>query len=736
MNSFSPRVNTLLKEMTLNEKIGQTFQIVAGFYHEEGIKIEDLTGPITDETVAEDVLWNIGSIIDNASCDPERNRRVQETFLEHNRLGIPLLFMADIIHGYKTCFPIPLAMTCAFDPEPVLEYARTAAAEARAAGIHVTFSPMLDLSRDCRWGRVMEGPGEDPFLGEMAARAYVEGYQGANEDELKRQDRLAATLKHFAGYGFVMGGRDYDETDITEHTLREYVLRAFKAGVEAGAELVMSSFTTFEGVPANGNKKLMQDILRGELGFKGVLISDCGSINRIQGYHVAASGKEASRMAVDAGCDIDMMGFRYINDIKTLLAEKKMTMEQLDEMVGRILTLKEKLGLFEDPFKGISKERTDALYLCEDHRAKARRAAQKSMVLLQNNGLLPFSKDVKTVAVIGPNGGDININGNWSSHCDCKDSVKVYEGVQNAIPGANVLLERGCEFTARDEALLHRAVEAAKQADLVLLALGEKDCWSGEACSTTNIALTPCQMELARAVVKANPKTVALLINGRPMDLTELSGFAPAILECWFPGTEGGNAIADLVFGDVEPTGRLAMSFPYCVGQVPTYYNRSQVSHYNPSGSPNVWFQLRYSNCSIHPRFAFGHGLGYTKFSYKGLTVPAAMIRGGEITVSCTVANEGDRPGTETVQLYLRDEFAQVIRPLKELKGVQKVTLQPGEERLVSFTITEEMLKYHHRDFSFCADAGAFQVFIGHDSTVEEYKVFELKDEYPAAERQ
>ena len=728
MKVFSKRVQDLLAQMTPEEKIAQTFQGLVGYYHEEGVKLEDLTGPVSDQTMSESIAWMVGSVINNSSADAEKNRKVQENYLANNRLKIPLLFMTDAIHAYRTVFPIPLALACAFEGKQAKEVAGAVAREARAAGTHVTFAPMLDLTRDPRWGRVTEGPGEDPYLGTIAAKAWVEGFQGEDKQQLKDGEHIASTLKHFAGYGFVAGGRDYDDTDISKHTLNNFVMPAFQAGVDAGAQLVMSAFTSVDGVPVVVNKQMLTDTLRGKMGFDGVVISDYGSVPDAASYHLVEDAAEATKMAVDAGCDIDMMSFWYPNYLRGLYNEGKITMEQLDTMAGNVLTLKENLGLFEDPYVGMSKERTDELYLGKRHREIARTTARESAVLLKNEGVLPIAKDTKTIAVIGPHANDHDLQGAWASFCWNGENVTLAEGIANAVPDTKLIIEEGCGFRESDAKLLEKAVAAASKADVVVLALGEQTEWSGENKNLTDISLPAAQLELAKAVIAANANTVAVLYNGRPLALTELDEIAPAILECWFMGTETGNATADLLFGDYEPTGRLAISFPRCTGQIPVYYNCPIISHLNKSGGSEIPYVSRYLDNSILPLYRFGEGLGYTTFEYSSVSAPDVMRRGETIEATCTVTNTGSREGTETVQLYLRDERAQIVHPGKELKGVQKVTLQPGESRVVTFTIDEDMLTYVHNDGERYADVGDFAVMIGHDSSADDRKYFTLKD--------
>lgn len=728
MKTFSKRVQELLAQMTPEEKIAQTFQGAVGHYHEEGVKLEDLTGPVVDQEISESMAWMVGSVINNSSCDAEKNRKVQETYIKNNRLGIPLLFMTDAIHAYRTVFPIPLALACTFDGKQAKDVAGAVAREARAAGTHVTFAPMLDLTRDPRWGRVTEGPGEDPYIGRVSARAWVEGFQGENGNGLRDGEHIASTLKHFAGYGFVDGGRDYDDTDISMRTFNNFVLPAFEEGVDAGAELVMSAFTSVDGIPAVVNKTLLKDTLRGKMGFDGVVISDYGSVPDAASYHLVDNAADAAKMAVDAGCDIDMMSFMYPNQLRGLLKDGKITMEQLDTMVGNILTLKENLGLFEDPYIGMSKEKTDELFLGERHREIARSTARESAVLLKNEGILPISKDTKTIAVIGPHANDHDLQGAWASFCWNGENVTLAEGIANAVPSAKLIIEEGCGFETADSALLEKAVAAARAADVVILALGEQTEWSGENRNRTDIALPAVQIELARAVTAENTNTVAVLYNGRPLALTELENTVPAILECWFMGTETGNATADLLFGDYEPTGRLAISFPRSVGQIPVYYNCPRISHGNESGGSEVPYVSRYLDNSIFPLYRFGHGLGYTAFEYSDVCVPETMRRGDAIEVSVTVTNTGERVGTETVQFYICDEVTQFVRPNKELKGAKKVTLHSGESEKVTFTIDESMLTYVHLDGERYADCGAFSVMIGHDSSVKDKKYFTLED--------
>ncbi|RNA67684.1 glycoside hydrolase family 3 N-terminal domain-containing protein [Alteribacter keqinensis] len=704
------KLHDLIEKMTLEEKAAQMSQVVSSFIH-KGSSDEKITGPFAGMEVANEDMTGSGSVLGATGAD--NLRTIQKAYLERSRLGIPLLFMADVIHGYKTVFPVPLALGCTWDPKAVEESAAIAAKESAAAGLHVTFSPMVDLVRDPRWGRVMESTGEDPYLNGVLARALVRGYQG---DDLKNdQSKLAACVKHFAAYGAPEGGRDYNTVDMSRRQLMEYYLPAYEAALDEGAELVMTAFNTVEGIPATSNKWLMRDLLRKEMGFDGVLISDWGAVQEAIPHGVAADNRDAALKAVTAGLDIEMMTPCYVQHLKTLVEENVISEALLDEAVLRILKLKNKLGLFENPYRGADTELEETVMLSETHRKAARETAAKSCVLLKNEGVLPLRKS-QNVALIGPFAESTDLMGPWSIFGEEKDVVSVRTGMTEKLD-TEPAVEKGCDIEAVLPEQLEAAVEAAKQAEVVVLALGEHSEMSGEAGSRTNIKLPDAQLQLVAEVKKLGKPLVTVLFNGRPLDLHGVVDESNAVLEAWYPGTEAGHAVADLLFGDTNPSGKLTMSFPHNVGQVPVYYNSFNTGRPKDQIDPEDRFASKYLDAPNGPLFPFGFGLSYTTFTYSSLALSSeVMEENGTIRVSVNVQNTGAVAGEETVQMYVRDLVGEVVRPVKELKGFSKIHLEPGETKQVVFEVDEESLKYHHSDLTYTCDAGEFIVSVGPDS--------------------
>lgn len=722
MINYSSRVETLVSKMTLSEKIGQTFQAVSAAYGKN--KIGCLTGPLNDEKISDDFIWQIGSVIDNTNFDCDYLKSIQEEYLKNSRLKIPLLFMSDAIHGYRTMCPIPLALACAFDEKPAFETASLTAKELRAAGIHIAFAPVLDICRDPRWGRITETPGEDPFIGSLMAKAYVKGFQGDSNNYFIEDNKVGSAIKHFAGYGFVAGGRDYDETDFSVNTLQNLILPPFKSAVDAGAMMVMTAFTCVGAVPCTNNKMLLNDILREQMQFKGTIISDYGSVGDVCGYGIAADPSGTVKTAVEAGCDIDMMSFHYPNELEKLIKNGAISESQLDKMVANVLTLKERIGLLDDPFKGICSAENKK-YLGIENREISRSVSRKCPVLLKNENILPFSKKIKKIAVIGPMGENVSYVGAWSLFGG-DDSVQLTEGIKNVVPNANILFEKGCDIEEDNAGLLSTAINLAKKADAVILALGEHWYRTGENNSRTNINLPLSQIKLAKEIMRVNKSVVATVFTGRPLILQELSDIVPAIMLCWFLGHETGNAVADLLFGDYEPTGRLAVSIPKSMGQIPVYYNRFKTSHFNEDGNTDVDWQTKYTDSSILPEYPFGFGLGYSDIEITDVQVEPVLKRFGTIKAVCNVKNTGKRKTTQVIQLYINDVVAEIAHPYKELKGIKKVELEPNQTKKVVFEISEELLKYYHLDGKIFADNGLFRIGIGKDSSVKMQAEFEL----------
>lgn len=708
-NKKDNRLHRLLNSMTIEEKIAQLLQLSAIFFNpdREGV----ITGPLEELDIDEEIVGNTGSVLGGVGA--KNTIDIQRNYLEKKRNKIPLLFMSDVIHGFRTIFPIPLAMGCSFDPDLIEKSARISAIEAAVSGIHVTFSPMVDLVRDARWGRVMESTGEDPWLNSVYARAFVRGYQG---DDISQHDKIAACVKHFAAYGAPEGGRDYNTVDISERILREYYLPAYRAAIDEGCKMVMTSFNTVDSVPATGNAWLMRQLLRDEWGFDGVVISDWGAVKELIPHGIAADGEEAALKAIEAGVDIEMMTSEYVHHLKELVAQGKVDESLIDEAVMRILELKEELGLFDNPYRSASPELEEKLLLCDEHRKASREIAASSMVLLKNESVLPFDKDVSKVAVIGPYANANYILGGWSCEGRDEEATTLYEGIVEKIGAKKVVAVKGCDIEG-DFLDIDGALEAAYEADIIILALGEHPDMSAEGGSRAFITLPGRQMELAERVLSMDKPTCVVLFNGRPLEIRELEKKAPAILEAWFPGTEGGGAIADIIFGDVDPSGRLSMSFPYAVGQIPVYYNHFNTGRPKGHEDNDNRFCSKYLDIPNAPLYPFGYGLSYTTFKYSDFMLSNDRLNAdGSIEVSVSVKNIGDRAGYEVVQLYIRDMSGSVVRPVKELRGFKKIFLRPGEEIKVRFTIDEPMLRFHTQDMSFESEPGEFMAYVGSNS--------------------
>ncbi|MGM7702752.1 beta-glucosidase BglX [Pseudalkalibacillus sp. Hm43] len=702
---------SLISKMTLDEKIAQLIQLATPFY--KGASNEgQITGPMAEMGIKEDVALNSGSVL--GASGAKTTKDIQKAHLEENRLGIPLLFMADIIHGYKTIFPVPLAIGCSWDLELAEQSAEIAAKEAAVSGVHVTFSPMVDLARDPRWGRVMESTGEDPFLNSEFAKAFVKGYQG--EDLSNDHSRVAACVKHFAAYGAPEGGRDYNTVDMSERQLREFYLPAYKAALDAGCEMVMTAFNILDGIPATGNRKLMRDLLRGEWNFNGVMISDWGAVKEQIDHGYAADQKDAALKALRAGVDIEMMTTCYVHHAKELIEEGAFDESIIDEAVLRILELKHKLGLFENPTRGANEELEKELVFSASHRQAAKELAIKSSVLLKNEGILPLQKD-KKVGLIGPFAEHDDLLGPWSWIGSREDAVKVSEGFRSKIDSSLLTIAKGSDIEQITQSQIDEAIEVAEKSDVIVLALGEDSYMSGEAGCRADIRLPQAQLDLIQALKSQDKPMIAVLFNGRPLDLHGVVDQTDAVLEAWYPGSEGGAAVADILYGDANPSGRLTMSFPYSVGQVPVYYNCYNTGRPQVAPDSKGRFVSQYLDIPNEPLFPFGYGLSYTTFEYGKVSLSSDVVQPGQpIEVSVEVTNTGKIAGEEVAQLYVRDITGEVVRPLKELKGFQKVMIEPGETKQLSFTLSEEQLRYYHPDLTFDSDAGDFTAYIGSNS--------------------
>lgn len=729
----------LLADMSLEEKVNQLHQISGAFFQEGAV----LTGPMKESGFTEESQALAGSVI--GAMGAEQIKKLQKKYMENHPHRIPLLFMMDVINGFRTIFPIPLGQGGTFEPELSRRCAQAAAKEAAVSGIHVTFAPMADLVRDARWGRVMESTGEDPYLNCLFSEAMVKGFQG---EDLKEQYRVAACVKHFAGYGAPDAGRDYNTVELSEHTLKEFYLPAYLAGIDAGAALVMTSFNTINGVPATGNRWLMRDVLRKEMGFDGVLISDYAAVEELIYHGYCANRKEAAVQSIHAGVDIDMMTAIYSENLSELVEKNVVEESLVDEAVFRVLELKNKLGLFENPYKDADETLEKEVILCREHRELARETARKSMVLLKNEeNILPLKKEQK-VAYIGPYVDNRRLSGAWSFIGKPEDTMTIKEAVLEWNGEGQTVFSTGCPMIGSDmkltgfmenvekpvteeehQQMLSEAMEAAKNAETVVMAIGEHFLQSGEATSNANIQIPKVQMELFEKVHEINPNIVVVLFSGRPLDIRQVAEKAKAVLEVWMPGTEGAHAIVDILSGTYNPSGKLSMSFPYCVGQVPVHYNEYATGRPHVEGKDKDRFRSKYLDIPNAPLYPFGYGLSYTRFSISPAELNQDMMKRGEkLTVSVKVKNEGEVFGTETIQLYIRDLAASVVRPVKELKKFKKVSLQSGEATEVSFTIEDKDLKFHTISGEYKSENGVFEVYVGSDSTTINSSTFRLTE--------
>lgn len=730
-------IATLMEQMTLAEKIGQLNLVTAG---------EVVTGTTSSTGVEAKIKsGQIGGIFSMTTVP--RIRAAQELAVNHSRLGIPLIFGLDVIHGYKTTFPIPLGMAATWDLGLIEESARIAALEAASDGLNWTFSPMVDISRDARWGRYSEGSGEDTYLGSQIAAAMVRGYQG---EDLTAYHTLMACVKHFALYGAAEAGRDYHTTDMSLHRMYNEYFPPYKAAIDAGAGSVMTAFNDINGVPATANKWLMTDVLRGEWGFDGFVVTDYTAINELID-HGLGDLQAVSALSLKAGVEMDMVGEGYLTTLEKSLEEGKIELADIDRACRLVLEAKYKLGLFEDPFRYLDESRAKKWILHPDHKAKAREAAGKSFVLLKNEGnVLPLQKQ-GTVALIGPlaNSGT-NMPGTWSVSTDLKSTLSLLEGMQEVVGnrvnilhhhGSNLVEDAAYQARAtmfgreipRDErpeaAIIAEALKVAEQADVIVAALGEASEMSGESSSRVDIGIPPVQQRLLATLLDTGKPVVLVLFAGRPMTLVWEQEQVPAILNAWFGGTEVAVAIADVLFGDVVPSGKLPASFPQHVGQVPLYYAAKNTGRPLAEGQWFQKFRSNYLDVSNDPLYPFGYGLSYTTFSYSDLQQSEAQLsRGGALEISVRVTNTGEYAGEEVVQLYIRDLVGTVTRPVKELKAFQRIRLQPGESADVAFRITEEDLKFYDANLDFVAETGEFDAFVGPNSRDTETLRFELVD--------
>ena len=731
-NVINRKVDSLLSIMTIDEKIGQMNQY-NGFW--------DVTGPAPKNGDAKFKFNNlkkglVGSMLNVRGV--EEITALQKIAIEQTRLGIPLIIGNDVIHGYKTLSPIPLAEAASWDLEEIENSARIAALEASAAGTNWTFAPMVDISRDARWGRVMEGAGEDPFLGSLIAAARVRGFQG---DDLSKHNTIAATAKHFAGYGFAESGRDYNTVDVSKNTLYNIILPPFMATLDAGVRTFMNGFNELDGVPVTGSLFLQRDLLKGEWNFDGFVISDWGSIQEMIPHGYAKDGAHATELAIKAGSDMDMESHLYIKNIKELVESKKLDIKLIDDAVSRILRVKFELGLFDDPYKYLNAEREKEVLYHPDNQKGVLEMAKKSIVLLKNKtNLLPLKKENQTIALIGALANDNNSPlGNWRTNSDNNSAITVLEGMQ-AYPKNKLIYKRGADvnlnkggvvkfhekviINENDKSGFSTAKSAAKNADVVVMVLGEDGFQSGEGRSRTSIGIPGVQQELLEEVYKVNKNIVLVLMNGRPLNINWADKNIPSIVEAWQLGTQTGNAVAQVLYGDYNPSGKLPMSFPRSVGQIPIYYN------YKNTGRPGPKKEIFWSHYNDEvntPLYPFGYGLSYTSFEYSNIKIDNKNLTPDEtLNVSVDLKNSGNYSGKEVVQLYIKDRFASVTRPVRELKGFEMVSLNPGETKTINFEISESLLKFYTANETWESESGFFDIFIGTNSNANLQESFEL----------
>lgn len=728
------RVNELMAKMTLQEKIGQMNQY-NGFWN--------VTGPSPKEGNAKEKYDHlaqglVGSMLNVRGA--REVRAVQEVAVNKSRLGIPLIIGFDLIHGYKTISPIPLAESASWDLEAIRNSAAMGAKEASAAGINWTFAPMVDITRDARWGRVMEGAGEDPYLGSVIAAARVKGFQG---DDLSSPNSVAACAKHFAAYGFAESGKDYNTVDIGESTLHNIVLPPFKAAADAGVSTFMNAFNELNGIPATADKVLQRDILKDSWGFNGFIVSDWGSLKEMIVHGYARDNSHAGELALNGGSDMDMESYIYLSELESLIENGRVTMEQIDDAVRRILTVKYELGLFDDPFRYCDTIREQKLTGASDIRAGALDMAKKSIVLLKNDeAVLPLKKQGQTIALIGPLAADKNSPlGNWRIAGENNSAVSVLEGMLK-YGGNTIIHEQGVklvneipafhkevDINISDKSGFKEAKRAAKNADVVVMVLGEYGFQSGEGRSRSKLDLPGFQQELLEEVYAVNKNIILVLMNGRPLVLNWADENLPAIVEAWHLGTESGNAIAEVLYGDYNPSGKLPMSFPRSVGQMPLYYNHKNTGRPGAKGADvGSVFWSHYGDQKNAPLYPFGFGLSFTEFEYSKITLnKASLTNNTKIEASVTLTNTGKVKGKEVVQMYIRDHYASVTRPIRELKDFELVELEPGESEQIRFEITPETLQFYSAKKKWESEPGAFTLFIGTNSATTRSIDFKLE---------
>lgn len=712
------KIDSLLSVMTLQEKIGQTVLYSSGY---------TVTGPTLDENYTDYLKDGMVGAIFNAFT-AEYTTELQKMAVENTRLGIPIMFGYDVIHGHRTIFPISLGESASWDLEMIKRGAEIAAAEAAAEGIHWTFAPMVDITRDPRWGRVSEGAGEDVYLANKIAKARVHGFQGNN---LGNVNTVLACAKHYAAYGAAEAGRDYNTVDMSERNLREIYLPPFLASVEAGVGSFMTSFNEISGIPSSANSFLLDEILRDEWGFSGFVVTDYTSINEMVPHGYSKDEKQSAEQAMNAGVDMDMQGGVYLNHLEKLVDDGLVSEEKITIAARRILEMKYRLGLFQDPYKYSNQKRQDETTYKPEFLEAARDMARKSMVLLKNKDqILPLKKD-QNIALIGPLVKDeSNIIGSWAAQGDRSGkAVSVFEGFEEVLVNMkNISYAKGASIDTNDKSGFKEAIEIAKKADVVVMVIGEKENMTGEAASQVDINIPGVQKDLIAEIKKTGKPIVLVLMNGRPLTLSYENETADAILEIWFPGTMGGAAVADVLYGDYNPSGKLTMTFPRSVGQIPIYYNAKNTGRpKNDSEEPK--YRSKYIDSPNTPLFPFGYGLSYTNFEYSNIKISNTNPEFDEdFNISVEVTNTGNFDGEEVVQLYVRDLFGSVTRPIKELKGFEKIFLKMGETKTVVFKLNSDSLRFYNSNMDFVAEPGKFEAFVGENSTADTLKVsFELK---------